>query len=385
MKVASTVNPSDTNSSAVNSSERVAPIAKRSTMPRVFEALNNVLARSISEESKYGTVTFDISQDKLIIFSDHHRGTRTRADDFRYGEQAYNAALAYYNYLAYTLVLLGDVEELWEDRPRDVLEAYPHTYELESAFHRDRRYIRIWGNHDDDWQFEDMVQRLLQPIYGRPKLHVFESRRIQVVDGEEELGTIFLTHGHQGTTLSDRWTSLSRFLVRFVYRPLQRLTNYTQNTPSKDWSLRDNHNVAMYEWAQSKSKLVLICGHTHRPIFGNKAPIDQQRKRLARLEEQLKVKPEDEALRQEIARLAAKIEWMLAQQDENPKSDSGIDEYEPCYFNSGCCCFYDGQITGLELADGEIRLISWPGNSRENPAPKVLLRESLRDVFAQCT
>lgn len=373
MKVSSSLQPSQTG----------AEFADDSTMPRVFNALDNALARSVKEEAKFGRVTFDINKDKLIIFSDHHRGTRTRADDFRYGEQAYNAALAYYNYLEYTLVLLGDVEELWEDSPKYVLEAYPHTYALESAFHKERRYIRIWGNHDDDWQFEDMVQRLLQPVYGGPKLHVFESRRVEVMDGDEMLGTLFLTHGHQGTTLNDRFAGLSRFLVRFLYRPLQRITNYTQNTPSTDWTLRDHHNVAMYQWARSKSKLVLICGHTHRPIFGNKSPIDQQRKRLSRLEEQLKVDPDDDALREEIARLAAKIEWLLAQQDENPKSKSSINESQPCYFNSGCCCFYDGQITGIELVDGEIRLISWPGNSRENPAPKILLRESLRDVFAQ--
>jgi len=354
-------------------------------MPKVFQALDAVLARSLKEDAKFGKVVFDISQDKLIVFSDQHKGTRTRADDFRYAEQAYNAALAYYNHKNYTLTVLGDVEELWEDTPAAVLAAYPHTYELESHFHRDNRYIRIWGNHDDDWQFDDMVQRLLAPVYGRPHLHVFESRRIHIVDGEEEIGTLFLTHGHQGTRDSDRFSSLSRFLVRFLYRPWQRITNYTQNTPSTDWSLRDKHNKAMYHWAVGKSKLVLICGHTHRPIFGTQAPLDQQRKRLAALTEQRKVEPEDEVLLEETARLAAKIEWMLAQQNEQPKPDDGLDIYEPCYFNAGCCCFYNGQITGIELADGEIRLVSWPGNSRENPAPTVLLRESLREVFNQCT
>lgn len=358
---------------------------QNSTKSNIHRALDGALDRSTKEEAKHGEVVLDINRDKFIILSDQHRGTRTRADDFRYCEQAYNAALAYYNYLGYTLVVLGDVEELWEDRPQKVIAAYPHTYELESLFHRDRRYIRIWGNHDDDWQFADMVQRLLAPIYGSPHLHVYEGRLIKVMDGEERLGTIFLTHGHQGTRNSDRFAFLARFFVRFLYRPWQRLTNYTQNTPSRDWSLRDMHNVAMYQWALSKSKLVLICGHTHRPIFGTKAPIDQLRKRLSTLKDQAKVEPEDEVLREEIARLAAKIESIRTQQDEHPKPNDGIDIYEPCYFNSGCCCFYDGQITGIEIAKGEIRLVSWPGNMRENPSPKILLKESLREVFNQCT
>jgi hypothetical protein len=37
----------------------------------------------------------------------------------------------------------------------------------------------------------------------------------------------------------------------------------------------------------------------------------------------------------------------------------------PCYFNTGCCSFPDGDITGLEIADGEIRLVRWPGNLHE--------------------
>jgi hypothetical protein len=37
----------------------------------------------------------------------------------------------------------------------------------------------------------------------------------------------------------------------------------------------------------------------------------------------------------------------------------------PCYFNTGCCSFPDGDITGLEIADGAIRLVRWPANIKE--------------------
>ena len=45
--------------------------------------------------------------------------------------------------------MLGDVEELWECHPEEVLAAYPDTLALEAEFHKQGRYRRFWGNHDD--------------------------------------------------------------------------------------------------------------------------------------------------------------------------------------------------------------------------------------------
>ena len=62
----------------------------------------------------------------------------------------------------------------------------------------------------------------------------------------------------------------------------------------------------------------------------------------------------------------------------------------PCYFNTGCCSFPDGDITGLEIADGQIRLVRWPGNLEEmtpqlgggiDPEQRIRAREKLDDVF----
>jgi hypothetical protein len=56
-------------------------------------------------------------QARIVIFSDHHRGVRDGADDFMRCEKAYSAALGYYLELGYTLIVLGDAEELWECSP----------------------------------------------------------------------------------------------------------------------------------------------------------------------------------------------------------------------------------------------------------------------------
>jgi hypothetical protein len=55
---------------------------------------------------------------------------------------------------------------------------------------------------------------------------------------------------------------------------------------------------------------------------------------------------------------------------------------KPCYFNTGCCCFADGDITGLELAGGEIRLVRWP-DKYGRPRPYILARAPLRDILSQ--
>ena len=46
--------------------------------------------------------------DRYIIFSDHHKGARNEADDFRPCEHTYLAALDYYLAEGYTLIVLGE-------------------------------------------------------------------------------------------------------------------------------------------------------------------------------------------------------------------------------------------------------------------------------------
>ncbi len=47
---------------------------------------------------------------------------------------------------------------------------------------------------------------------------------------------------------------------------------------------------------------------------------------------------------------------------------------KPTYFNSGCCCFPDGDLTGIEIADGFIRLVKW--KTGKDKSTRVVLEES---------
>lgn len=300
---------------------------------------------------------------KLIIFSDHHRGVRDQADDFADCEAAYRGALEYYLEREYTLAVLGDVEELWEYRPAEILPSYQAVADQERLFNQNGRYLRFFGNHDDEWGYTDSVNAHLEPLFGR--LKVYEGLRLRFSDFRARQTEIFLVHGHQGTFENDRFSAITRKLVRYIWRPLQRLTNIRVSTPATDWRLRQRHEVAMYNWAIAQSDLVLISGHTHHPIFPSHGWLTQ----LLSRHEELSRRPEglDDA---RLERLEAEIAYARKQA-------------QPCYFNTGCCSFSDGSITGIELASGEISLIRWTSGSegiRRNVLDHAPLQEILSKV-----
>jgi predicted phosphodiesterase len=303
---------------------------------------------------------------RVIIFSDLHKGARDGADDFQRCERAYNAALAYYNHLEYHLIELGDVEELWENSFEEVASCYPRTLELAAKFHDAGRYTRFWGNHDLAWTDTKLFQERMSP-YRYGDVEPIEALKLSVpYDGGARRGELFLVHGHQGTADSDRHARLSQFFVRHVWRGLQRRLNRPWNTPSVDWALRGEHARTMEEWALGNDK-VLIAGHTHLPVFYES-------------EKKLAVTPADAAATDgdpEALRLAW-AEWDAAEvvrlQHQHP--------YElkaPCYFNTGCCAFGDGDITGIEIAGGRIALVHWTSDAPTHPNEFAGL--PLRDVF----
>src|SRR5688500_8772257 len=81
---------------------------------------------------------------------------------------------------------------------------------------------------------------------------------------------------------------------------------------------------------------------------------------------------------QKAAALRSEYEYALA---EERRTDRAWPVVPPCYFNTGCCSYGDGDVTGLELADGEIRVVRW-FCSDGAPSRRVLASDSLADVFA---
>ncbi len=356
-------------------------------MSKVTQALTTLYERAHHEDR------YELPLNKntrLIILSDHHKGAQNRADDFRRNHPVYNAALTSYYERGYTLIVLGDGQELWQEYPRKIFRSYSRTYELEAMFHEEERYIRIWGNHDIDWKPPDTFASKAGNYFKRDLFNGLKTKEAVVFDvkaNKKTIGELFLTHGHQGTLMSDILIPIARPFVRWIWRPIQRMFGKTRNSPATHYDLRKKHDRTMYEWAAGREDFILITGHTHRPVFCSQTHIGYLQEELAGLEENLKKTPKSKKLHEQIIEKKTQIEYRKTK-DLGDTLEPTMDK--PAYFNTGCCCYPDGDITGIEIcydsgtqkkkAGVYIKLIRWSGKS--GSAEYTVLRERLlKDVF----
>jgi UDP-2,3-diacylglucosamine pyrophosphatase LpxH len=138
---------------------------------------------------------------------------------------------------------------------------------------------------------------------------------------------IFVVHGHQADFKSGELYMVSRLVVRHMWTRLQLHGLVGTGYPTFMTEAQRRIEGKIIEWVQAERQLT-ICGHTHQPA----------------------------------------------------STRAGA----PLYFNTGSC-IHPGSITGLELEDGELRLVKWvaqpdaggrqvPAMRREAMAPPRVLK-----------
>jgi UDP-2,3-diacylglucosamine pyrophosphatase LpxH len=327
---------------------------------RVNKALSDLYKKICENKGDRGRIIpFDIDQQKFIILSDQHKGARDDADDFALAEKNYLAALDHYNQHHFHYINLGDSEELWENRMNAVKKHNKATFEKEKLFLTRNAFTKIFGNHDLYWDNDPLAPVTLMQLYGQ-KIKVYEGTILQTTINNKPF-SIYLTHGHQGDLQSDgNW--LSKWLVANVWARLQAYLKINPNTPANNDQLKTDHNRIMYEWSERQNQLLLITGHTHQPVFKSLTHLE---KLYAELDKAKVANDETRIndLQHQISERHFKGDVVAEFKDYN---------YKPCYFNSGCCCFDDGDITGIEIEAGYIRLIKWKYAVHKTPKREVL-------------
>ena len=116
---------------------------------------------------------------------------------------------------------------------------------------------------------------------------------------------IYLTHGHQAELLNSTFWRLSRFLVRFLWKPLEHYGVLDPTSAAKNYKRKEKTEQRLHAFAKQEN-ILLITGHTHRPF---------------------------------------------------------LSEADHHYCNSGSCV-HPYSITCLEIEYGQIRLIKWTLSAR---------------------
>ena len=90
--------------------------ASRPDRQRIFDSLTELHKKIFDGDEKKGLIIpLNPLTQKIIVFSDQHKGAKNKADDFAACESNYIAALQYYFNKNFFFINLGDGEELWEN------------------------------------------------------------------------------------------------------------------------------------------------------------------------------------------------------------------------------------------------------------------------------
>lgn len=212
---------------------------------------------------------------KYVIFSDCHRGTGETNDNFIKNEFIYIAALNYYFNKDFTYIELGDGDELWENRSMSAIKnMHQQSFNILSDFFHHNRFYAVYGNHDmikKSSRFSDSYfssyycdhRMCYQSLF--PKITFYPG----IILENENNHNIFLTHGHQADILNSTFWKLSRFLVRYVWRPLEYLGIPDPTSAAKNNTRKNSTEKKLTNWAKTNHH-ILITGHTHRPMMGTK-------------------------------------------------------------------------------------------------------------------
>ncbi len=291
-------------------------------------------------------VTLDQSS-KVLILSDLHMGNGGRRDEFRRNAELVRTMLgSYYLPEKYSLVLNGDVEELFKFPLESIGEEWGDFYDLFLKFKHNGFFWKTYGNHDAEL-LEEKEYRLASSMVESVKFHY----------GDE---TILLLHGHQASVLLwETYPIVSRSVVlflRYVAKPAG-IRNFSTAYNSRR---RFAIEKSIYEFS-NQFKIVSIIGHTHRPLFESLSKVDFLNYRI---EELCRAYPAaDDEKRAIIERkiAALKIELDACYEQGNKiglRSGLYNNITIPSIFNSGCA-IGKRSITALEIEGNKIRLVYW--------------------------
>ncbi|NTW57029.1 MAG: metallophosphoesterase [Chlorobiaceae bacterium] len=290
---------------------------------------------------------------KVVILSDLHMGDGSMLDDFRANAPLVSTVLGnYYLPEKFSLVLNGDIEELYKFPLEKIAASWTEIFDLFLKFRQNGFLWKTCGNHDaallarTNYPLGEAMAEAVKFSYGDNSLLVF--------------------HGHQASVLLwEKYSFLNKaliFVLKYIAKPAG-IKNF-----SVAYSNRQRFAIekTIYDFS-NRAKIVSIIGHTHRPLFESLSKADYLNYRI---EELCRAYPSlDEGTRQRTKQCIIELRKELRTCSAKAKKQrlrNGIydDITIPSIFNSGCTIGKRG-ITAIEIDSGTIRLVYWY-NGKQN-------------------
>ena len=259
---------------------------------KITKAFANALVLPLNSSSRY------------VLFSDCHRGCGNANDNFLKNELLYLAALRNYYEKEFIYIELGDGDELWENRSIEkIKEMHPKSFAMLSKFYQKGQFYSLYGNHDMIKKESDFSKQSFSSYYHNelfcrcplfPSMPFYESI---ILRGEGGYKDIYLLHGHQASLLNSTFWKLSRFLVRYLWSPLERIGILDPTSAANNYSIKKKTEQRLSQWKPDElnpvlqndmhktvsstkkqvtdeppasiQKHILISGHTHRPMIAS--------------------------------------------------------------------------------------------------------------------
>jgi len=289
---------------------------------------------------------------RIVILSDLHMGNGGRLDEFRQNAELLKTILGnYYLTEKYSLVLNGDIEELFKFPLESIASKWGDFYDLFLKFKENGFFWKTYGNHDAAL-LDEKEYRLASSLVESITFHY----------GNE---TLLLFHGHQASVLLwETYSMLSRIVslfLRYIAKPIG-IRNFSVAYNSRK---RFALEKSIYEFS-NQAKIVSIIGHTHRPLFESLSKVDYLNYRIEDLcRTYLSTAAE---LRPDIGN---KITALKNELDDCYKKGKVIGLRSglynnlpiPSVFNSGCT-IGKRAITAIEIEGSTIRLVCWFNGKR---------------------
>lgn len=212
---------------------------------------------------------------RIVCMSDCHRGVGNHGDNFLPNQNLFFAALTYYYERNFTYMELGDGDELWENRSGlldRIVQIHSDAYWLLSQFYQSCRLYMLYGNHDRKKKSDSYMHKRYGQYYCDSQnchmdlLSGMKAREGIVLKDCMTGHEILLVHGHQGDLMNDYLWPVTRFLVRYFWRPLELLGVYDPTSAARNYKKRKKTEERLDRWAE-ENQVMVIAGHTHRPVL----------------------------------------------------------------------------------------------------------------------